>query len=246
MNQLVKFLNEKSFVAHTGFDTKSTLTESHFDTFFKRLRFVRAEQERLQKLGLERVECDLNSKITNTNFDRNLTGTIKNYINIINNEFGGDISTNKPYVAQQSKLAKFLNDKLFVYRTGFDTRSYLTESHFDTFFERLRAEQEDEQLRFVTEQNLYKLEKVRIERERAEQLEPERAEQERLQKLEQKRAERLKQKREREHAMNRMISNKNFDKRSIPTGTIKNYINIINNEFGGDIPTNKPVASSHI
>ena len=49
--------------------------------------------------------------------------------------------------------------------------------------------------------------------------------------MEQKRAERLKQKREREHAMNRMISNKNFDKRSIHTETIKNYINIVNNEF---------------
>ena len=80
------------------------------------------------------------SCISNKNFGAIPSWTIKNYINIINNEFGGNIPTNTTFVAQLSKLTKYLNYNSFVARTGFNPNGILQESHFDTFFGQLRAE----------------------------------------------------------------------------------------------------------
>ena len=195
LSSLIKFLNENSFVDHTGFDPDHKLKESDFDTFVRRLRLTRAEQERLQKLGLEHAERALNSKIITKNFAKRIlpADTVDDYIDIVNEEFDGNIPTrNTSYNERLNSFIKFLNDKLFVYRTGFDRDYHLKESDFEKFFERLRDEQEDKLLRDATEQNVHALEEVRLERERAKQLERERVEQERLQKREQKQAEKLK------------------------------------------------------
>ena len=182
LSSLIKFLNENSFVDHTGFDTDNKLEESDLDTFLRRLRLTRAEQRRLKVLGLEGAERLLNSKINKTHFNKTVltASDVKDYIKIVNTEFGGKIPTDISQAAQQSSLIKFLNDNLFVYRTRFDTNTLLEVSDFDKFFERLHDEQEDELLRAATEQNLYALEDVKLERERAKQLERERVEQERL------------------------------------------------------------------
>ena len=70
LSSLIKFLNENSFVAHTGFDTDNKLEESDLDTFIRRLRLTRAEQRRLKVFGMERVERLLNSKINKTHFNK--------------------------------------------------------------------------------------------------------------------------------------------------------------------------------
>ncbi|KAK8841367.1 hypothetical protein M9Y10_026982 [Tritrichomonas musculus] len=111
-------------------------------------------------------------------------------------EFDGGIPTNATYIVQLSKLVKFQIDNSFVDRIGFDTKSTLKDSHFDTFFGQLKAEQEDEKLRIEAEQNLRKLEEARlelehlkleqeqkrkrIEKEKRDRLKQERLEQERL------------------------------------------------------------------
>ena len=210
LSSLIKFLNENSFVAHTGFDPDNKLEESDLDTFIRRLRLTRAEQRRLEKLGLEHAERLLNSKIITKNFARNIqaTNTVDAYIDIANEEFDGNIPYDTPYNERRNGFIKFLNDNAFVYRTGFDRDYYLEESHFEKFFERLRDEQEDELLRDATDKNLIALEEVRLERELAKKSEQERIEQERLQKRERKQAEklkrdRLKQKREQEKKLER-------------------------------------------
>ena len=88
----------------------------------------------------QKQEREKHRKISNKHFGEIPPETVKSYIDIINNEFGGNIPTNLKYILQLSPLKKFLNDNLFVHRTGFNPTDKLKASDFDTFFEQLRAE----------------------------------------------------------------------------------------------------------